>query len=79
MLHLVSGRSYTPETIAVMAAAFERVCKSVSSQLNGNEDVKQSLARIILRHVDRGERDVKRLATIALREWTGTGTDRTVP
>jgi hypothetical protein len=72
MLHLVeSTRAYDPQTIAVMTAAFDRVCQSVSKQLNDNDDVKQTLAMIILRHVDRGERDPQRLADVALREWTG--------
>jgi hypothetical protein len=73
MLHLVQvARSYSPETITVMTAAFDEICQSVSKQLNGNDDVKKTLALIILRHVDRGERDAKRLAEIAFREWTGT-------
>jgi hypothetical protein len=73
MLHLVpSGRSYSPETIAVMTAAFERVCQSLSERMKGNDELKQSLALIILRHADRGESDSERLAAIALREWTGS-------
>ena len=73
MLHLVQlDRSYSPETISVMTAAFDRVCQSVSKQMNGNDDVKKTLALIILRHVDRGERNAERLAEIAFREWTGT-------
>jgi hypothetical protein len=55
-----------------MTAAFDRVCQSVSKQLNGSDDVKKTLALIILRHVDRGECNAERLAEIAFREWTGT-------
>jgi hypothetical protein len=77
MLHLVQlDRFYCPETISVMTAAFDRVCQSVTEQMNGNDDVKRTLALIILRHVDRGERDPERLAETAFREWTGT--DRSV-
>lgn len=73
MLHLVpDNRTYSPETVALMTAAFDKVCLSVSPRMNGNEDVKQSLARIILRHVDQGERDPDRLADAALCEWTGS-------
>ena len=73
MLHLVQlDRSYSPETISVMTAAFDRVCQSVSKQMNGSDDVKKTLALIILRHVDRGECNAERLAEIAFREWTGT-------
>ena len=55
-----------------MTAAFDRVCQSVSHRMVGNEDVRQSLALIILRYVDRGVRDSERLADVALREWTGS-------
>jgi hypothetical protein len=73
MLHLVQvDRSYSPETITVMTAAFDEVCQSVSKQLSGNDEVKKTLALIILRHVDRGECNAERLAEIAFREWTGT-------
>ena len=73
MLNLVPNRRiYSPETVAVMTAAFDRVYQSASQRINGNDDVKQTLALIILRHVDRGERDPKRLADVALQEWTGS-------
>ena len=76
MLHLVpNDRTYSPETVALMTAAFDRVCQSVSHQMNeknGNEDMRRTLALIILRYVDRGERDPERLADVALREWTGS-------
>jgi len=73
MLHLVQlNRSYSPETVAVMSAAFDSVTQSVSHWMNGNDDVKRTLALIILRHVDEGERDPERLADLALHEWTGS-------
>ena len=73
MLHLVQlNRSYSPEIISVMTAAFDRVCRSVTQQMNGNDEIKKTLALIILRHADRGERDPARLAESAFREWTGT-------
>jgi hypothetical protein len=39
--------------------------------MNGNDEVKKTLALIILRHVDQGECNSERLADVALREWTG--------
>jgi len=73
MLHLVQlDRSYRPETISVMTAAFDRVCQSITEQMNGDDVIKKTLALIIIRHVDRGERDPARLAERAFREWTGT-------
>lgn len=76
MLHLVNtDRTYDPQTIAIMTAAFDRVCRSLSARMNSHDDVKRTLALIILRHVDRGERDPDRLADAALRE--SAGADRT--
>ena len=74
MLHLVQpDRTYSPETVAVMGAAFDRVCQSISNEMNGNDDARRTLALIILRLVDRGEEcDAARLAEIAFQEWTGT-------
>jgi hypothetical protein len=72
MLHLVrTDRIYPPETVAVMAAAFDRVCQSLSTRMNGNEALRETLAKIILRHVDLGERDPVRLSEGAIRELAG--------
>jgi hypothetical protein len=72
MLHLVRpNRTYNPETIDVMTAAFERVCQSVLSRINGNDEVRRTVALIILRHVDQGERDPMRLSEVAFRELAG--------
>jgi hypothetical protein len=73
MLHLVeSERAYGPETVAVMTAAFEKACEYVSPPTNGDDEAHRKLASIILRHVDRGERDPRQLALAALREWAGS-------
>jgi len=73
MLHLVqSDRTYDPEIAAVMGAAFDRVCKLISNEMNDNDAAKRTLALIILRLVDRGECNSARLAEIAFQEWTGT-------
>lgn len=72
MLHLVRlDRSYDPQTIAIMTAAFDTVCESLSARMNGNEDVKRTLALAILRLADRGERDPTALADAAFREVAG--------
>jgi hypothetical protein len=69
---------YPPETLAVMTAAFDQACQSLPRAVNGNDNVRQKLALIILRHVDRGEHDPIRLSEIAHRELTGLNgsTDR---
>ena len=59
MLQLVElNRTYPPETIAVMTAAFDRVCQSLSTHISGMKAVRESLALIILRHVDSGEHEL---------------------
>ena len=74
MLHLVqTDRAYSPETLAVMVAAFDRVCQFISKRMNGSDDIKKTLALIIIKHVDRGECNAERLAEIAFHEWTGAG------
>jgi hypothetical protein len=40
--------------------------------MSGSADVKNTLALIIVRLVDQGERDPERLAEAAFQEWTGT-------
>jgi hypothetical protein len=71
MFHVVEpDRSYDPETVAAMTAAFDNVCQSVSARTNDyDDDLRQALALIILRLADEGERDPDRLADIAFREW----------
>ena len=72
MLELfVPGRAYPPEIIVSMSAAFDNVCRSVPTAISGDADMRRRLARIILRHVDGGERDAGRLAELALQDFTG--------
>jgi hypothetical protein len=67
MMFHVDDRTYDPEQIAVMGSAFERACGSLSAWTNGNnDDVRETLARIILWHFDLGERDPARLSNLAL-------------
>ena len=71
MLRLVNcSRAYDAETVAIMGAAYDRASQSLSARIDG-EDAKQTLALIILRHVDRGVRDPEQLADLAFREWAG--------
>ena len=73
MLHLVQpDRTYSPKTVAVMGAAFDRVCKLISNEMNGNDAARRTLALIILRHVDRGECYSARLAEFAFEVWSGS-------
>jgi hypothetical protein len=73
MLHSVDlDRSYSPETVAAMTAAFDAVRQSLSTRMNGNDQVRRILALAILRHVDQGELDPTHLADVGLRELAGT-------
>ena len=65
-------RSYGPEAVAAMATAYDMVCRSLSPRINGNEDVKRSLALAILQLADQGVRDPILLADAAFRELAGT-------
>ena len=71
MLHLVEPeRVYPPETTAAMTAASERLCASIPKSVNG-DDLRRQFALMILRHVDRGVQDPKRLSEMAFRELAG--------
>jgi hypothetical protein len=72
MLHVVNlDRSYAPETIAVMTAAFDTVCKSLSSRIRDDEHLQRTLALAILRLADQGVRDPTLLVDAAFRELAG--------
>jgi hypothetical protein len=71
VLHLAEPqRVYPPETTAAMTAAFDRLCASIPKSVHG-DDLRRQLALIILRHVDRGVQDPKRLSEMAFRELAG--------
>ena len=70
---VASDRVYPPETLVAMSTAFDNVCRSVTAQINGNDDVRRQLALIILRHVDGGELDPVRLAELAFNDLAGVG------
>jgi hypothetical protein len=65
------NRVYPPETVAIMTAAFDSICQSLSTRTNGGDRLREKLAVIILRYVDDGERDPERLADLSLRELAG--------
>jgi hypothetical protein len=53
-----------------MTAAFDRVCQSLSMRISGDEALRRTLAKTILRR-DLGERDPVRLSDGAIRELAG--------
>jgi hypothetical protein len=72
MLYIVKpSRIYDPETVAIMAAAFDQACRSLLASADHDEAVRRRLAEQILRRVDRGERDPTVIATAVMEQLTG--------
>ena len=69
---LAPGRAFAPEIVVSMSTAFDNVCRAVPIAISDDADMRRKLARIIVRHVDRGERDAARLAELAFQEFTGS-------
>jgi hypothetical protein len=52
-----------------MGAAFDAACQSFPPDLKDHEGLRRKLALLILRHMDRGERDATRLSDLALLDF----------
>ena len=57
---------YNPETLKMMGAAFDTACQSFPPDLKDHEGARRKLALLILRHMERGEHDERRLSDLAL-------------
>ena len=60
---------YDPEALKMMSAAFDSVCEAFPPNMKDHEGARRKLALLILRHVDRGERDAERLSELALLDF----------
>jgi len=60
---------YDPEALKMMGTAFDAVCQAFPPHLKHHEAARRRLALLILRHTDRGERDVARLRELALLDF----------
>ena len=60
---------YDPEALKIMGTAFDAVCQAFPPHLKHHEAARRRLALLILRHTDRGERDVARLRELALLDF----------
>jgi len=60
---------YDPEALKTMGAAFDTVCQSFPPDLKHHEGARRRLALVIIRHMDRGERDATRLSELALLDF----------
>jgi hypothetical protein len=59
-------RAYDPEALNVMGRAFDKTVKGLSPEAKADPNIRQILARCILRLFDEGERSPLHLAIIAL-------------
>jgi hypothetical protein len=60
---------YDPEALKMMGAAFDTVCEAFPPDMKDHEAARRKLALLILRHVERGERDAARLSEVALLDF----------
>ena len=60
---------YDPDALKTMGAAFDSVCQAFPPHLKRHEAARRRMALLILRHMDRGERDVARLRELALLDF----------
>jgi hypothetical protein len=63
------GSVYGPDTLKHMGAAFDLAWRVLSRGAERIESTRTMLARRILLHVDRGERDPRRLADLAVLDF----------
>jgi hypothetical protein len=60
---------YDPETLKMMGAAFDTACQFPPERKDHEGVRRRKLALLILRHMDRGERDATRLSDLALLDF----------
>ena len=60
---------YDPEALKTMGVAFDTACRAFPPDLRDHEGARRRLALLILRHLDRGERDVTRLSDLAVLDF----------
>ncbi len=66
--HLLQGSAFDPDTIEVISAAYEGVCKTLGL-VDRTDPLTQLVAKKILELAERGERDPGRLHGEILKEF----------
>jgi len=66
-------RVYDPDALEIMGRAFDKAFSDLSPQSKGDANIRQNLARCIIRLFDEGERAPLDLSTIALFIVVGDG------
>lgn len=59
-------RAYDPDAVETMGRAFDKAFSGLSPQSKADPNIRQNLARYIIRLFDEGERSLLHLAIIAL-------------
>ncbi|HKA76604.1 MAG TPA: hypothetical protein VKD19_05805 [Pseudolabrys sp.] len=62
-------RVYDPDSLRIMAVAFDSAHKSLPAKFQENDRARRKLALLILRHIERGEHDPVRLANSAVLDF----------
>ena len=62
-------RVYGPDSLKIMAVAFDNAHKSLPAKFQENDQARRKLALLILRHIERGEYDPERLADSAVLDF----------
>lgn len=65
----LSGRTFAPETIAAMNAAFSEACKTLN--INSDNPSRAMLAQMIISLVEHGTTDADQLTGAAVTEFRG--------
>jgi hypothetical protein len=61
-IRIIQGASFDPETIGLLALAYERACEGVAPDVK----VREALAKRIIDAAKRGERDLEKLVEYGL-------------
>jgi hypothetical protein len=69
-------RVYDPDAISTMGRAFDKAVRGLSQQSKADSDIRQNLARCIIRLFDEGERAPINLSIIASSIVIGAGRKR---
>ena len=62
-------RVYGPDTLKIITAAFDNAHECLPAEFKKSEHARRKLALLILRHMERGERDPSRLAETAVLDF----------
>jgi hypothetical protein len=62
-------RVYGPDTLKIMAAAFDNAHKCLPVKFRETDQARRKLALLIIRHMERGEHDPMSLADLAVLDF----------